>query len=79
MKCDSLLQENVALRIYDEALSQNPIAIMITDADARIVCVNRAFEQITGYASAEVIGRNPRLLASGNTPQETYATMWRIL
>ncbi|CAN5793564.1 hypothetical protein BH23ACT2_BH23ACT2_06870 [soil metagenome] len=42
-------------------------SICITDADLdapgpRIVWVNPAFEQMTGYRAAEIIGRNPRLL-----------------
>ncbi|MFH0934947.1 MAG: EAL domain-containing protein, partial [Pseudomonadota bacterium] len=54
-------------------------AIMITDADANIVRVNRAFERITGYGAEEVIGRNPRLLSSGRQDKEFYARLWRKL
>lgn len=53
--------------------------IMITDPDGTIIEVNEAFSQITGYARAEVIGRNPRLLKSGQHSVEFYALMWRGL
>jgi PAS domain S-box-containing protein len=34
---------------------------------------------MTGYTSAEVIGRNPRLLKSGQTPATTYQSLWQQL
>lgn len=37
-------------------------AMMIMDADNRIVAVNPAFERITGYRNSEVIGENSRIL-----------------
>ena len=40
-------------------------AIMITDAKSKIIRVNRAFELMTGYREAEVIGENPRIFNSG--------------
>lgn len=54
-------------------------AIMITDADARILRVNQAFEETTGYTVDEVRGRNPRMLSSGRQDQMFYAEMWRHL
>jgi hypothetical protein len=38
---------------------------MITDAKSKIIRVNRAFEQLTGYTEAEVLGENPRIFNSG--------------
>ncbi|MDO9365355.1 MAG: PAS domain S-box protein [Methylotenera sp.] len=54
-------------------------AIMITDADANIIRVNNAFEKITGYSEAEVLGQNPRLLSSGQHDRDFYAVMWQKL
>ncbi|MDP2102996.1 MAG: PAS domain S-box protein [Methylotenera sp.] len=51
-------------------------AIMITDADANIVRVNKAFELTTGYTEAEVLGKNPRLLSSGEHDASFYVAMW---
>lgn len=39
--------------------------LLICDPANRIVWVNRAFSEITGYAAAEVIGKTPRILRSG--------------
>ncbi|KAB2925674.1 MAG: EAL domain-containing protein [Dechloromonas sp.] len=54
-------------------------AIIITDAGNRILAVNREFTRLTGYTQEEVVGRNPRILSSGNTPPELYREMWRSL
>ncbi|MDK6077432.1 putative bifunctional diguanylate cyclase/phosphodiesterase [Massilia varians] len=53
--------------------------IIITSADGLIVDVNAAFEDITGYARAEVLGRNPRLLSSGRQDKAFYRDMWRSI
>lgn len=53
--------------------------IMITDADANIIRVNRAFEKITGYSEEEVLGKNPRILSSGKNDKGFYAHMWQEL
>ncbi len=52
-------------------------AIIITDPDDRIVRVNKAFETITGYSAAEVLGHTPHLLSSGRHDQAFYEAMWQ--
>jgi diguanylate cyclase (GGDEF)-like protein/PAS domain S-box-containing protein len=54
-------------------------AILITDANANIIRVNRAFQDITGYSSEEVLGKNPRILNSGRQDQAFYMAMWQQL
>ncbi len=53
--------------------------ILITDSDVRITAVNNAFTRITGYSEEEVLGRNPRLLASGFHSSAFYEAMWSTL
>lgn len=50
--------------------------LMVTDADQRILRVNRSFCEITGYSPEEVVGRTPRLLRSGRHDEAFYRAMW---
>ena len=50
-------------------------AILITDLDARIVDVNAAFTEMTGWRRDEVIGHTPRFLQSGLHDVEFYRHM----
>ncbi len=67
------------LRKLSLAVEQSPNSVVITDVDANIEYVNNAFVVATGYPREEVIGQNPRILQTGKTPAEAYATMWRTL
>jgi diguanylate cyclase (GGDEF)-like protein/PAS domain S-box-containing protein len=54
-------------------------AIVVTDAEDRIIAVNPAFTQVTGYSAPEAIGRTPRLLKSGRHDLAFYEKMWQTL
>jgi diguanylate cyclase (GGDEF)-like protein/PAS domain S-box-containing protein len=59
------LETEEALRLRDRAVeaSVNPVVIVSAiDPNMPLVYVNRAFEQVTGYSRAEVIGGNCRFL-----------------
>jgi len=62
-----------------QAVEQSFHSVVITDAEARIEYVNRAFCEISGYAAEETLGQNPRMLQSGLTSAATYAEMWGAL
>lgn len=74
------ITENMCLRqereMMSRALEQTADAVMITDAEGNIVYVNRAFEDLTGFDSNEVLGKNPRLLKSGFQDEAIYQAMW---
>ena len=53
--------------------------MVITDKDALITYVNTAFERLSGYTSAEVLGHNPRLLKSGVQSSTFYDAMWAAI
>jgi len=53
--------------------------VLITDLAPRIVAVNRAFSEITGYAEAEVLDRNPSLMKSGHHERAFYQALWASL
>jgi len=52
---------------------------VITDAEQRIIQVNRAFTEITGYSAKEIIGLTPAALSSGRQSPEFYHAMWTDL
>jgi len=54
-------------------------AVVITDLDANIQYVNPAFEKVSGYTRAEVMGKNPRILRSGKHGEAYYKRMWETL
>lgn len=54
--------------------------LMITDREARIEWVNSAFERISGYTRAELLGRKPsEMLKSGAQDDAHYATLWETI
>lgn len=61
------------------ALEQTGGIIFITDPEGTIQYVNRAFETVTGYNRAEVIGQNPRLLKSGKHDERYYRKLWETI
>ncbi len=73
---DPSIEELRHLRI---AVEQAANSVVITDAAARIEYVNPAFERRTGYTLAEVLGKNPRMLKSGDQSPEFYKEMWQTL
>jgi diguanylate cyclase (GGDEF)-like protein/PAS domain S-box-containing protein len=50
--------------------------IVITDAKKRILRVNAAFTEITGYTSEEAVGATPSILKSGQHDDAYYQKMW---
>ncbi len=68
------------LRLQSTALTAAANGIVITERDGTIVWVNPAFSALTGYALAEVVGRNPRdLVKSGRQDQAFYDQLWATI
>ena len=67
------------LRQLSRAVEQSPASILITDTTGAIEYVNPKFTQTTGYTLAEVRGRNPRLLKSGEMPAAEYQRLWTTI
>jgi len=53
--------------------------IMITDKDFRILQVNKAFTEITGFSQQKVLGKNPKILASGRHDKAYFQDFWKEL
>ena len=67
------------LKLSAQVFVSSMEAIVITDIDNNIIQVNKAFTEITGYSSDDAVGKNPRILKSGQHDQEFYRAMWETL
>ncbi|MBN2887255.1 MAG: EAL domain-containing protein [Chromatiaceae bacterium] len=73
MEADASLRQ--AARVFESTVD----GVVITDPNERILAVNRAFTQITGYQEEEVLGQTPRILQSGHHNADFYRAMWDAL
>ncbi|MBF0188070.1 MAG: PAS domain S-box protein, partial [Magnetococcales bacterium] len=67
------------LRKLVQAVKQSPICVVVTDVAGTIEYVNPTFTAVTGYRSDEVIGGNPSILNSGETPEALFTEMWQTI
>jgi diguanylate cyclase (GGDEF)-like protein/PAS domain S-box-containing protein len=80
MQRTSELREAVKhLNLQAAALEAAANAIVITDFHGTIMWVNRAFTTMTGYSKEEILGKNPRILKSGEQPESYYAELWSTI
>ncbi len=64
------------LTLSKEVFDSTGQGIIVTNSAGKIVSVNPAFTQLTGYEEAEVIGKNPNVLSSGRQDKAFYEEMW---
>ncbi len=67
------------VELAGRVLEQSTDGIIITEASNRIIMVNAAFTEITGYQADEALGRDPRFLASGQHDKAFFTQMWTVL
>ncbi|MGB9586014.1 MAG: diguanylate cyclase domain-containing protein, partial [Anaerolineales bacterium] len=67
------------LNLAAQAFETTPQGIFITDASGKIVMVNQAFSEITGYPSEEVQGKVAHRFHSDQRDAEFYLQMWKSL
>lgn len=68
-----------ALRQSAAVLESMRDGVIITDLAGRIVSVNRAYCEITGFERGAVVGRNPSMSRSGRHDRAFYQAMWESL
>ncbi len=74
----TVMRERAAEQQLQSSLFMHSLeGIMICDPDTRIVAVNQAFSDITGYSQAEVVGKKPSVISSGRHSPEFYRQMWQ--
>lgn len=68
-------QLSITSRVFDSTME----GIVLTDVAGNIERINDAFSNITGYASSELVGKNPRILKSGKHDPSFYKELWRAI
>ncbi|MEQ5789420.1 PAS domain S-box protein [Muricauda sp. NFXS6] len=78
-------EEEQRLKLLESVVTHANDAVMITDAgpleeqDPKIVYVNRAFTQMTGYKPEEVIGKTPDILRGPKTDRNELERLYKTL
>ncbi|RJG16327.1 bifunctional diguanylate cyclase/phosphodiesterase [Massilia cavernae] len=69
-------QAEEKLRLSATVLEHIADGVMVVDPDGRIVAVNPAFTQITGYTEHEAIGQEATLTRSTRHDERFYQALW---
>ncbi|MBC8252834.1 MAG: response regulator [Ardenticatenia bacterium] len=59
-------------RQLSTVIEQVAESVIITDTEGSMICVNPAFERMSGYSRSEVAGQNPHILKSGEHDTAFY-------
>ena len=79
MDITALREAQALARRLSRAVEQTSASVVMTDLEGNITFVNRGFCRTTGYEEQEVVGKNPRILKSGDMPAAVYREMWETL
>jgi len=69
-------QAEQQISLLSQAIESAANSIVLTDRKGNILWVNPAFTRLTGYGLDEVMGKNPKILKSGQQPTERYKALW---
>ena len=76
----SALKDQQRQLLLSEAVFQNATeAVIVTDADTRILRVNPAFSRQTGFSAPTVVGQKANVLKSGRHDAAFYQAIWQAL
>lgn len=64
------------LQKLTKGIEQSPVEVVITDIKGRIEYVNPRFVEVTGFSATEVMGKNSRIVNSGNHSKEFFKDLW---
>lgn len=73
----SSLPNDLLSWVFPQIVDHLTAAVCLTDTDARILYVNKAFTAVTGYSPADVIGHSTAMLSDQCTPPRVYEQMWQ--
>jgi diguanylate cyclase (GGDEF)-like protein/PAS domain S-box-containing protein len=73
------IRKEAQILLWSSVFQSSAEAIIITDRDSKIVAVNPAFMQRTGYLPEDVLGKNSRILSCGQENSDFYEVMWQSM
>jgi len=76
---DKVAERTADLKKLSMTVEQSPVSVVITNPKGIIEYVNPCFEVVTGYSYDEAIGKNPRILNSGQLPGDFFKEMWNTI
>lgn len=76
---EARLMAEDSLKLSAKVFEHSLEAIMVTDEQKRIISVNPAFSNITGYTAAEVMGKDPNILNSGRHDEVFFQAVWEAI
>ncbi|MFZ4551729.1 MAG: bifunctional diguanylate cyclase/phosphodiesterase [Aquabacterium sp.] len=68
-----------SMRLFQKVMEGSEEGFIVTDAQGKILLINRAFSKVFGYTQDELIGRNPSFLSSGHHDPSFYTAMWHSI
>lgn len=73
------IEKENTIKKLSTAVEQSPVTIIITDIKGNIEYINPRFTETSGYTFDEVIGKNPRILKSGEQNEAFYKNLWETI
>lgn len=67
------------LKQFKQAVEQSSDAIFITNRRGFIEYINPAFERMTGFNRAEILGKKPGIIKSGLHDRRFYLNLWKTI
>lgn len=69
-------QSEEALELASLVYQNSSEAMMVSDSENKIIAINPAFTEMTGYREEDAIGNNPNILSSKRQNEHFYQQMW---
>ena len=77
---DQIVRASVdKLKLFATVAEHAVEGMVITNANNEIIEINSACKDIFGYSQAQILGKNPRIFASGKHDKPFYKNMWNAL
>ncbi len=73
------IEKDRFMKLITTAIEKGHEWVLITDEEGRILYVNRAVEEISGYSQKELLGKTPRVFKSGYHDVHFYKKLWRTI